>query len=127
MLNAKSIARNVRASRLALNLTQKEMAERAGTSVSTYCRFEESGEIHLSNFLAVVRALGRQQDFAAFMRPGGENASLPEVMGLRSGRLRARQAAPKLSVEVAGSDGGDYEFRNAPAASVSHSVKRRRP
>lgn len=54
------ISEKIRTRRLACNLKQEELAERAGISRLTYLRFEngENGHIGLSSFLRILKELG---------------------------------------------------------------------
>ena len=45
--------------RLRQNLSQQDVAERAGIAVRSYRRFEQEGQISLERFVAVIRALNR--------------------------------------------------------------------
>lgn len=45
--------------RLAQNLSQQDIYERAGIASSTYKKFEQTGETSLLRFIAVLRAIGR--------------------------------------------------------------------
>jgi transcriptional regulator with XRE-family HTH domain len=59
------IAERVRARRLELNLTQKGLAARACIPVSTYRRFETTGQISLSSLILIAVVLGLSDDFEA--------------------------------------------------------------
>lgn len=59
------IAANVRERRIALDISQKELAERSGVSLGSIKRFEASGLVSLSSLLEIALALGRLQDFNA--------------------------------------------------------------
>ena len=52
------VARRVRLRRLEMDLTQKGMALRASIPLATYRRFEECGEISLSNLILISVVLG---------------------------------------------------------------------
>ncbi|MDR1279820.1 MAG: helix-turn-helix domain-containing protein [Opitutaceae bacterium] len=70
--SALTIAQNIRRVRLSQNITQSEIARRAGLSLRTYQTFEQTGEIHLMKFLEVLRGLGRLSEFvnaAAILQP----------------------------------------------------------
>lgn len=53
------LGRRFKSYRVALNLTQKEVAEQSGVSVMTLVRFEngECGSIGLNKFIALMRAI----------------------------------------------------------------------
>ncbi len=60
---ASHIARQVRAKRLALNLSQKTLAERSGVSYSVIKKFESTGNISLLSLLKLAMVLGALEDF----------------------------------------------------------------
>jgi transcriptional regulator with XRE-family HTH domain len=70
------LASRCRAVRLAQNLTQQEVAERAGINLRSYRRFEQEGQISLERFVAVAFALNRVRDLESLMLP-------PPVQDLR--------------------------------------------
>ena len=45
--------------RLSQNLSQQDVYDRAAIASSTYKKFEQTGEISLLRFIAVLRAIGR--------------------------------------------------------------------
>lgn len=53
------LAGKCREIRLRQNMTQQDVAERAGIAVRSYRRFEQEGQISLERFVAVIRALNR--------------------------------------------------------------------
>ena len=54
----KIFAENLRECRLQFNFTQKELALRAGVSLSTLRKFEQQGVISLESLLKILMALG---------------------------------------------------------------------
>jgi transcriptional regulator with XRE-family HTH domain len=62
--------------RLALNISQKELAERSGVSLGSVKRFESSGLVSLSSLLEIALVLGCLDDFAALFVTKQEPASL---------------------------------------------------
>ena len=87
-----SIAAKAKAQRLALNISQKELAERSGVSLGSVKRFETSGLISLSALLEIALVLGQLEDFGRLFAAPEEPASLfaPEPKKrLRSGRRKA--------------------------------------
>lgn len=60
---AMNISARVKARRLELNLTQEELASRAGLKFATYRRFEQVGEISLRGLLQIAFALNALPDF----------------------------------------------------------------
>ena len=62
--------------RLALNISQKELAERSGVSLGSVKRFESSGLVSLSSLLEIALVLGCLGDFADLFSAKPEPASL---------------------------------------------------
>jgi len=60
---AKEIVGRVKKRRLALHLTQAELARRAGMPLPTYRRFEQTAQISLHGLLSVASALDALEDF----------------------------------------------------------------
>lgn len=58
-----SVAGKVKARRLELNLTQAELAQKAGLPLPTYRKFERTGVIAFSKLLHVAFALDALDDF----------------------------------------------------------------
>jgi transcriptional regulator with XRE-family HTH domain len=63
------LARRVHDARLAIGLTQKTLAARAGVTLPSLRRFEQTGEISLKHLTRIFYALGRIDDFNAILRP----------------------------------------------------------
>lgn len=61
---AKGIAVRMRARRLELNLTQIGLAAKAGVSLGTLKRFENSNEISLKHLLMIAVVLDATEEFA---------------------------------------------------------------
>lgn len=63
---ASEIGRRFRNYRIALRMTQKEVAEHSGVSVMTVVRFEkgEGGSIRLDTFISLMRTIQRLEDIA---------------------------------------------------------------
>jgi len=76
---AREIAGRVRLRRLESDRTQQGLARRAGVSLSTYRRFEATGEISLRNLILVAVALGAEDDFGALFQRR-RYASIDEVI-----------------------------------------------
>ena len=60
---AKELASRVKKRRLALHMTQAELAQRASMPLPTYRRFEQTAQISLQGLLAVASALNALDDF----------------------------------------------------------------
>jgi transcriptional regulator with XRE-family HTH domain len=88
---ALGIAARARARRLELNLTQQAVARRSGLSVSTYRRFESTGEVGLRHLILIAVAFGMTGDFDALFSQE-RYASLDEVIDQkRRTRQRGRR------------------------------------
>ena len=59
------IAQKAKARRLEMNLTQEGLCVRAGINLSTYRRFERTGEISLKSLLQIAFAMNALRDFDA--------------------------------------------------------------
>ncbi|MDF3055336.1 MAG: family transcriptional regulator [Gammaproteobacteria bacterium] len=57
------IAKQAQAKRLALNLSQKTLAQRSGVSYGTLKKFERSGQISLESLLKIALTLGVMETF----------------------------------------------------------------
>jgi XRE family transcriptional regulator, aerobic/anaerobic benzoate catabolism transcriptional regulator len=81
------VGQNVRARRVRLGLSQRELAERAGLSIRFLAQLEHGqGNISLARFAAVATALG--VDMADLLRPAerkpqGAHVALVALLGLR--------------------------------------------
>lgn len=63
------IAARAQARRLALNMSQKELAARSGVSLGSVKRFETTGEISLSSLLSIAMVLNDLGAFAELFSP----------------------------------------------------------
>jgi transcriptional regulator with XRE-family HTH domain len=83
------IAHRVRALRLAANLSQKSLAQRAGVNYSTLRLFERTGQISLFHLALLASALNRGDDLLGLFKIP-EVTSLAEVEAKRTIRKRGR-------------------------------------
>ncbi len=77
------IVKNAKATRLALNLSQKTLSEKSGVSYGVLKKFEQTGQISLGSLLKLGLALGAIDDFYDLFVPSKlqENAlSLDELI-----------------------------------------------
>ncbi len=76
------IAKQVRAKRLKLNLSQQTLSEKSGVSYGVLKKFEQTGQISLASLLKLALALGCMDDFnALFAHKQPETAlSLDELL-----------------------------------------------
>ena len=82
------LAERARAERLRQNMTQEELAARAGVSLSTLRRFERTGDISLKVFVEMAFVLRRMDGFEALF-------STPPVRSLFEPRPVERKRARK--------------------------------
>lgn len=78
-----------RCTRLRQNVTQKEAAQRAGIPLSTYRRFEQSGQLSLERFVAVLHALNEAAALEQLLTPPPVN-DLDDLDFAQAERQRAR-------------------------------------
>ncbi len=62
---AQAVAERAKQRRTSMRLTQAELAQKAGLSLSTYRRFEQQGQIAFSGLLQIAFALDCMRDFDA--------------------------------------------------------------
>ena len=70
------LAARAKERRLALNISQQELAERSGVSLGSVKRFESSGLVSLSSLLEIALVLGCLGDFDALLVSKQEPVSL---------------------------------------------------
>ena len=79
-----------RSSRLRQNMTQRETADRAGITLSTYRRFEQTGQLSLERFVAVLHALNQVEALEQLLIPPPVQ-DLSELNATKATRQRARK------------------------------------
>ena len=93
---AKDVGETVRSQaqqrRIALRLTQSELAERSGVSLGSLKRFERTGEISWVSLLALAEALDVLSDFERLFAAHTTYATIGEVVERPSVRKRVRHA-----------------------------------
>jgi len=96
-----TIGRRLRLQRLTMGLTQEELAERAGVSLSTLKLMEQQGKGSLQRLAKVAVVLGLDADLRNLFSGQRSFQSLEAVE--RTGRHRApqRRSRGKLAVRVA--------------------------
>ncbi len=80
------LAARVREARVALGWKQTSLVLRAGVTLASLRRFEQTGEISLKHLMRIVYALGRIDEFESLLRP-------PPATTMAE--LEARVAAPR--------------------------------
>lgn len=83
------LAKRLRNARLAANLTQQGLAERAGVSLGSLKRFEREGEVSLKNLVKLAFALRLEDDFEKIFQPR-EEASLDTLLEQTLSKTRQR-------------------------------------
>lgn len=83
---AVELGQRIRGRRIAKRMTQKTLAARAGVHVNTLRALERTGEVKLSSFLAVLRALGERSGMDALM----QEPPPPDLYAPPPGRLPQR-------------------------------------
>jgi len=63
------LAENVRARRLAMELTQEGLATRAGVPLPTLRKFEQKGSISLESFLKLLMVVGGIEEIVTALKP----------------------------------------------------------
>jgi len=77
----KALAVNMKEHRLALNLTQVGLSERAGVQLGTLRKFEQSGDISVENLVKLMMIIGGLKKTVAASAPDPVNfASIEEVI-----------------------------------------------
>jgi len=86
---AKEIANRCRTLRLEMNLSQDELANRAGIAPRTYRRFEQEGAISLERLITVIHSLNRISELEEILLPA-PLADLDEIEKAKPTRKRSR-------------------------------------
>lgn len=88
---ALTLSQRAREARLATNLTQAGLASRAGVSVGSLKRFEQTGAASLEAVIRIAIALRLEQGFdAVFQSP--QLSSLDQLANSKTARKRGRRA-----------------------------------
>jgi transcriptional regulator with XRE-family HTH domain len=87
---ALTLAKRAREARLASDLTQAGLASRAGVSVGSLKRFEQTGAASLEAVIRIAIALRADQGFDALFQPPQFN-SLDELTESKTVRKRGRR------------------------------------
>jgi transcriptional regulator with XRE-family HTH domain len=91
---SEELAARVKKKRIALNMTQQVLADRSGVSYGSVKRFEQSGDISLSNLLRIAISLRSTDEFESLFREH-QYTSIDDLIQDRlkgnKGRKRARK------------------------------------
>jgi len=89
---AQEIAGWVAKERLAQNQSQMDIFKRAAIAGSTYKKFEQTGEVSLVRFIAVLRAIGRLDVLDQMLASQPKASPMQKLTGkLPADRKRARK------------------------------------
>src|SRR5690606_37660470 len=91
---AEELAARLRAHRLAQNLTQRELAARAGISHRTLTTFEQSGKVSLDVFLRIVDVLGLSKSLSTLFE---QKQTIKEMEVAQRQRKRASRRHSRWS------------------------------
>lgn len=86
----RGLAERARALRLAADLTQEGLAERAGVSLGSLKRFERTGAVSLDSLIRIALALGATDGFDGLFAPRPFR-TLDEVLATPQKRVRGRR------------------------------------
>ena len=91
---ALDIAKRVRAVRVNQRFTQAELSQRAGVSLGSYRRFEQSGRIEFISLIRIAQTLGIENNFEAlFEQPPLQ--SLDQVERMVSTKTRKQRVTKR--------------------------------
>jgi len=96
----------VRQHRLQRNLTQQQMADMAGTSLSSIRRLEATGQATVELLVQVAQALQMSDQFEALFASAAPTIAEVEQRALAAKRFRARSRAPKVIPKPIGGTAG---------------------
>jgi len=90
-------AGRIRKHRLVREMTQAEVSEKAGIDVTTYSRFERTGNITLARLVNVLMALGLESEFNQWVKePHDQFRSIDHALRtVGKPRKRVRKAKRK--------------------------------
>lgn len=89
------VAARAREKRLLLNITQAELAERTGVSLSSIKRFEKTGEISFASLLELALILGSLDEFDRIFIPPTPGSLFEKATRQRQ-RSRTKQRSSPL-------------------------------
>ena len=93
------IAERFRARRLAMNLTQRELAERSGVTLGSLKRFEREGLVALDSLLNLALVLNCLDDFEKLAVESQPIAAAPSLDALLATPARRRRATGRKGRE----------------------------
>ncbi|WP_144638386.1 helix-turn-helix transcriptional regulator [Bordetella genomosp. 13] len=87
------LGQRVRLTRLAQDLTQAELARRAGVSIGTLRHLERQGDCGLGTVIRIAQALGVERGFDALFQPAIQ--SIADLAARDRALRKQRQRAPR--------------------------------
>jgi len=87
---SKSISNRFKSKRLALNITQSELALKSGVSLGSIKRFEITAEISLRHLIMIALVVGSTEEFTTLFA-GKNYKSIEDVIA--SGKVKTRKRA----------------------------------
>lgn len=93
------VARRFKARRLAMNLTQRELAERSGVTLGSLKRFERKGLIALDSLLNLALVLNCLDDFEKLAVESQPIAAAPSLDALLTTPARRQRATGRKGRE----------------------------
>ena len=88
------IGRRVKAARIAMPATQKELAEMTNLSLRTISNLETGRDVSFSTVIDVLRALGQLSSLEIMIPEQGPRPSEIAALGKRRERVRSRAKTP---------------------------------
>lgn len=76
----KQVSDNLRRLRIAMNLTQKDLAERSGVKLPTLRKFEQKGSISLESFYKITMVLNVLEEVVKATEKTGTYVSIDDVL-----------------------------------------------
>lgn len=105
-----ALCKRLESIRLSRNITQAQLAEKAGVSPRTIGRLEKGQGVSVDTFIRVMRALGIQQNLEALLPdPTIRPVERVGIGGGERKRARPAQAGDKRPAWSWGDGGGDNE------------------
>lgn len=92
----REMGQRVQDSRIAMNMTQTQMAERSGVALRTVSRIENGESVNFENILNVLRVLGMLGNLNQLIQ---EQVIAPTEMADRGSKKRKRATAAKKRPE----------------------------
>lgn len=91
----KELGTRVKQYRIALNMTQAELAEKCGVSSSTAVRLENGADLKISNYLKILSALGLLQNLDILIPEAQEDYKALYEKKLARQRVKRSADKPK--------------------------------